>query len=440
MQTIFGIIIGFISLTILIVVHEFGHFLAAIRNGVTVKEFGIGFPPRLIAWQKIGRTWRRLAKTPDTTSPDTLSPVFTADPKTNPKTDPKLKSKSPPTSAQSAPSHSIQPNSNPSGLIFSINALPIGGFCSMDGENASSTTPGTFGAASFWAKTKILFAGVTFNLLFAAILLTSLAFAGLPQFLPNQFNIPSDQTITYATITIQSVQPSSPAALAGLQPGDHLTHLNDQPLTSLFDINKITRQIPDQPLKITYRRDHQTHHTTATLNPTSAPFLFGITSDQQGITTARHGLTAPIVGVVTTAQLTAETFKGLGTMLAQLTTGLINQFHPNNQTRQHAREQIDTVGKSVSGPIGIIGNIFPAASTSLTDILLLSAIISVSLACMNVLPIPALDGGRWLLIALYKLRKKPLDQSTEERIVGRAFLALISLILLITILDIIKLF
>ena len=118
MSIIFGIIIGLIVLTALVVAHEFGHFIMARRNGVKVLEFGIGFPPRGIAWvkqnhPKNGKKWKRL-----------------------------------PRSEWGKPQE---------GLIFSLNWLPIGGFCSMDGENATDKRPGTFGAASFCAKTKILF-------------------------------------------------------------------------------------------------------------------------------------------------------------------------------------------------------------------------------------------------------------------------------------------
>ena len=98
-------------------------------------------------------------------------------------------------------------------------------------------------------------------------------------------------------------------------------------------------------------------------------------------------------------------------------------------------------GTAVSGPVGIVGVIFPAfASSGLTNLAFLAALISVSLACMNVLPIPALDGGRWLLIAIYKLRRKELTKETEEKIVSRAFMVLLALIVLVTALDILKFF
>jgi regulator of sigma E protease len=94
----------------------------------------------------------------------------------------------------------------------------------------------------------------------------------------------------------------------------------------------------------------------------------------------------------------------------------------------------------LSGPVGIIGILFPAfVSDSATSVFFLVAIISISLACMNVLPIPALDGGRWLLITIFKLRKKELTKEKEEKIVGRAFMAIIILALIVTVIDVMRL-
>lgn len=128
-------------------------------------------------------------------------------------------------------------------------------------------------------------------------------------------------------------------------------------------------------------------------------------------------------------------------MVWNLISGAFRQFSPDEVVREEGQSAIQAAGDSVSGPIGIIGVIFPAfASTGASNLAFLAALISVSLACMNVLPIPALDGGRWLLIAIYKLRKKKLTKETEERIVSRAFMVLLMLIVVISILDIVRLF
>ena len=150
---------------------------------------------------------------------------------------------------------------------------------------------------------------------------------------------------------------------------------------------------------------------------------------------------APLVGVGLTAQLTGETFKGVGTMLWNLVSGIGSQFSFDETVRENGQEAISEVGDSVSGPVGIIGVLFPSfTAAGPTNLAFLTALISVSLACMNVLPIPALDGGRWLLIAFYKVRRKKLSKETEEKIVSRAMMVLLALIFIVTILDIIRFF
>ena len=115
------------------------------------------------------------------------------------------------------------------------------------------------------------------------------------------------------------------------------------------------------------------------------------------------------------------------------------QFSLDASVRESGQEAISAVGDSVSGPVGIIGVLFPAfTSAGPTNLAFLAALISVSLACMNVLPIPALDGGRWLLIAIYKVLGKELTKEKEEKIVSRAFMVLLALIVIVTILDIVR--
>ena len=128
-------------------------------------------------------------------------------------------------------------------------------------------------------------------------------------------------------------------------------------------------------------------------------------------------------------------------MIWNLVSGAFSQFSADEATRDAGREAISEVGDSVSGPVGIVGTLFPAfTAAGPTNLAFLAAVISVSLACMNILPIPALDGGRWLLIGFYKLRKKKLTKEAEEKIVSRAFMVLLTLMLIVTVLDIMRLF
>ncbi len=405
MNIVFGIIIGLIILMLLVVAHEFGHFIAARRNGVKVNEFGIGFPPRAIAWvrnpawqkgKKGVKKWLRLEKKDWDKSQDTL--------------------------------------------IFSINWLPIGGFCAMDGESDADTRKGTFGAASFWSKTKILFAGVAMNWLVAFIILTVLAFTGMPQFIENQFYLGNDAKIIGEGVTVYDIIEGSPAEKAGFEKNDRILAVGGEDIIVPTDVTAYGTAHAGEIGTYRILRGEEEKEISVELNPSDAEYALGIAMSY-GQTFIRSSWSAPIVGLGTTVQLTGETFRGLGEMVWNLISGAFRQFSPDEVVREEGQSAIQAAGDSVSGPIGIIGVIFPAfASTGASNLAFLAALISVSLACMNVLPIPALDGGRWLLIAIYKLRKKKLTKETEERIVSRAFMVLLMLIVVISILDIVRLF
>lgn len=408
MNIIFGIIIGIIILMTLVVLHEFGHFIMARKNGVKVNEFGIGFPPRAVAWvkksveieqngEKIQRTkWVKIPKS-DWNKPQ-------------------------------------------DSLIFSINYLPIGGFCSMDGESDADIRKGTFGAATFWGKTKILFGGVLMNWLAAFVILTVLALTGMPQFINNQFRIESDAHYEVGGVVIASVIEDSPAAAAGFAPGDKVIKVASDTVIYPETITSYNSEHYGEAVEYTILRDGSEQQITATLNPADAEYALGIQMSYSE-TFVRSTWSAPLVGLGTTLQLTGETFRGLGELVWNLISGFGRQFSLDSSVREAGQAAIGSAGDAVSGPVGIIGVIFPAfASTGAANLAFLAALISVSLACMNVLPIPALDGGRWLLIALYRLRGKKLSKETEEKIISRAFMVLIGLIILITILDITKLF
>lgn len=427
MDIFLGVVIGLIVLMILVICHEFGHFIASRRNGVNVLEFGIGFPPRAIAWIKDPKThkWRRFKKSEwDKGSITKTVGIDKENSKTAGTSDKKI----------------FQ-----DGLVFSLNWIPIGGFCQMDGESAEDSRPGTFGRASFWKKTKILFAGVTMNWLVAFIVLTILAWTGMPTFLDNQFTIKEDTRVDRIPVAVKSVHEGSPAAAAGFREGDYILKVNDQAVGYSNEIIKINEQNAGEKVTYTVKRQSEGAvdeeiNLTATLNPTGAEYLLGITM-QSSESLAYSTWSAPIVGAGLTLQMTGETFKGLGELVWNLVSGAFRQFSFDGEVRESGREAISTVGDSVTGPVGILGIIFPSfVSGGFADTMFVMALISISLACMNVLPIPALDGGRWFLIALFKLRKKRLTKEIEEKIVARAFMILLGLIAIVTILDITRFF
>lgn len=404
MNIFLGIVLGLLVLTFLITAHEFGHFIMARRSGVRVKEFGIGFPPRAICWvrskpekgQKKGK-WHKIKRE----------------------------------------DWKKEQNS----LIFSLNWLPIGGFCAMDGESDDETRKGTFGSVSFWKKTKILFGGVMMNWLVAFLILTILCWTGLPDILEHQFTIKSDETISAdAAVIVGEVKASSPAEAAGFQPADRLVSAGDTTIYTSSDVIDFNNAHAGQTVTYVVAREDTEKTLTTTLNESGAEYLLGITMSSPSVS-RRYTWSAPIVAAGITVQTTGETFKGLGQLVVDLVTGAARQVSSDASVREEGKEQLEYASNSVSGIVGIIGNYFPnLLSAGPTYIALFTAIISISLACMNVLPIPALDGGRWFMIFLCRLRHKKLSKEREQSIVAKSFVVLLILMAIITVLDIIKLF
>ena len=445
MDIFIGVVVGLVVLMILVVAHEFGHFIASRRNGVRVLEFGIGFPPRAIAWIKDEKTgkWRRLKRSE--WDKNNITKAVGSD-------------KSEKTSAvKGAENREDDKKIIQKGLIFSLNWLPIGGFCQMDGESAEDERKGTFGHASFWKKTKILFAGVAMNWLVAWIILTILAWAGMPNFVDNQFTIEADTRIDYTPVKVKEIRENSPAEKAGFRVGDYILKVNGEEVKNGSEIISLNKDKAGQEMTYTVRRTAKDDcecfiapcdcpeiekeiDLTTTLNAADAEYLLGV-SMESSESLSHSTWSAPIVGAGLTLQLTGETFRGLGELVWNLISGVGRQLSFDGSVRESGREAIEAVGDSVTGPVGIIGVLFPSFTASgPANLAFLTAVISVSLACMNVLPIPALDGGRWFLILIYKLRGKRLTKETEEKIVARAFMILLALIVLVTILDITRFF
>lgn len=450
MDIVIGMIVGLIVLMLLVTAHEFGHFIAARRNGVRVLEFGIGFPPRAVAWVKDPETkkWRRLTR--DEWDKGGINKTVLS-------------------GSQNAQDQSAYESSEKTevddkkliqpGMIFSLNWLPIGGFCQMDGESATDEREGTFGKASFWSKTKILFAGVAMNWLVAWVILTMLAWTGMPQYLDNQFTVESDTRYSDDPVLVISVAEGSPAERAGFKTNDRILAVDGNEFRRGSEITEynsahaggeVTYTLGMPVTNCTENLDggqscsddgaYAVREVTVTLNESDASYLLGV-SMETAQTLAYSTWSAPITGAGLTLQMTGETFKGVGQLVWNLITGVGSQFSFNEEVRESGQESLSEVKDSVSGPVGIVGMIFPAfASMGLPSVLYLAALISISLACMNVLPIPALDGGRWLLIGWYKLRKKPLTKEMEEKIVSRAMMVLLALIFIITVIDITRFF
>lgn len=378
-QLVIGILIGLLLLGIIVIVHELGHFLLARKNGVEVEEFGIGFPPRA----KVLGEYK--------------------------------------------------------GTLITLNWLPIGGFCKLKGESDSAKGKGTYGEASFWSKTKILLAGVCANFLLAALIFTILALVGMPKVDERQWSIESDTYITYSPVQVSSaVLSDSPASEIGLEIGDQILSLDGIELKTSAELPELTKQLRGQTVPIVYQRGGEVLEADVTLREHADGGYLGVSVGQSE--TSRSTWSAPIVGVVNAAQFAWWTVEGLAQVLADFGSGIIGSFSSNPEIREQATDNMTRAGDGISGPIGILGVLFPnAMMAGITQLIFISGLISISLAIMNILPIPGLDGGRWLLTAIFKIIKKPLTEELEAKINGIGMICLFILIILITFLDIMRL-
>lgn len=372
------VFIGFICILLLVIAHEAGHFYAARKSGVEVEEFGVGFPPK--------------AKT----------------------------------------------ITKRNGTEYTLNWLPLGGFVKLKGEHDSDTEKGSYGAARLRDKVKIMVAGVLANFLIAYILFTAIAAIGMPQLVDNQFNVSSDSRILKQQVLAGLVAEGSPAEKAGMQSNDQIVSITEAGgctecqsfvLTKSEQLSTATKSLSGRDVVIAVDRGGEQLLLSTTLldeqtvvdsKQTDSPkgYLGVVPTEFQ---TNRSTWSAPIVGAGLTIQFTELTFKGLWNIFAGLLSG----------DTQTAKEQ-------VSGVVGV-GYIFSYSSfLGPVFMLMIVAVISLSLAIMNLLPIPALDGGRLFVTLLYRAMRRPLTKETEERIHGTGFALLMILFVLITILDVQK--
>jgi regulator of sigma E protease len=394
------LILGLIMFVLLVVVHEWGHFIVSRRNGVEVEEFSIGFPPRVY-----GRKF---------------------------KNDPTL---------------------------YSISLLPLGGFVKLKGEHDADTTKGSYGAATTKTKVKIMLAGVGMNLLTAFLLLTIIALVGMPKLLDNQFTVSSDTKITKNTVVVSYVEPGSPAEKAGIKLNDKLIQSEslqgcgagqvDCRLTFAISnsdaLRESTHAFAGQLVRITVQRDDALKTVEAQLR-TDSEVEASKTADNpkgylgvvpQDFQLRRSTWSAPIVAGGVIKEFTVATLKGLWSAVRGLGSTIAGAVTGNKAARQSGQTK---ASEQVSGPVGIYFVLKQSGTFGYQFLLMIIAVLSLTLAIMNVLPIPALDGGRLFVTLLFRAAKKPLNQKLEERIHGTGFALLMGLFVLITMVDIKRFF
>ena len=326
--TIFGAVLIF---SVIILVHELGHFFTARIFGVTVHEFAVGMGPAL--WKKQGKE-----------------------------------------------------------TLYSVRAIPMGGFCQLEGEDDDSEAEGSFRKKGPIPRIIMLAAGAAMNLLlgFAVVLCLTAFTAGEG----------------LVTTTVESVMPESSAA-EFLQPGDKIVAVNDTRVHIRRDLSFALSQNGGKEATLTVRRDGEL------LTHTFVPMETTNEDGSKGYLVGFHVKVAPptVFGVIheafyQTVWMLKMVFVSLGMLL-------------------HGEAGIS----DLSGPVGVVGAMTQVAKTGWLELLYFAAFLAVNIGVMNLLPLPALDGGRILFVFLELIFRKPVP-AEKEGWVHFAGLALLLLLML----------
>ena len=344
------IIIFILILSILILVHELGHFLMAKKQGIKVEEFGFGLPPRLFGL-KIGET------------------------------------------------------------IYSLNLIPLGGFTKLYGEEYYEIKTHQQSDRAFinkkpWQKALVVIGGVLGNFLLGWFLLSFLVTQGVP--------VPTNKVI------IDKVVKNSPADLAGIKEKDVVLKFNSLSLTSPTSLISLTQKYVGQPITLIIQRDDQIFPMTIIprKNPPTGEGPLGIAITSY-LEKKYPWYQTPFFGLYEAVRITYQ----IASELLRIIFQLITFQHP----------QVD-----VSGPLGIASYTSSAIKFGKNAVLELLALLSFNLAIINILPFPALDGGRMIFVLYEAVAKKRPNKNIEKYTNFIGMIILLSLGILITIHDIIK--
>ncbi|KKP58620.1 MAG: Membrane-associated zinc metalloprotease [Candidatus Moranbacteria bacterium GW2011_GWF2_34_56] len=370
-------IIFILILGVLIFVHELGHYLIAIRNGIKADEFGFGFPPRIVGAVKNDQTkkyeiiWGNR----------------------------EVKSKN---------------------TIFSLNWIPLGGFVNIKGENGGAKKEkDSFVSKSAWIRIKVLAAGVTMNLILAWFLLAIVFAQGAPE------AISDNQKVKDAKVQISQVVENTPAKEMGLAIGDQVLKIctKGQACQSISKVEELKKYIDNNKGKeivLTVKRGGET------LELKGIPRI-EFPSDQGALG----------VGLARTALIDYPWYEAIGkgleavftiTILIVTTLGsLLGQFLSGSKPAM-----------DVAGPIGIAIMTKQVSALGFTYVLQFAAMLSINLAIINILPFPALDGGRIFFILIEKLKGSPVNQKFENMANSIGMLLLLLLMVVVTFHDFIQ--
>jgi len=372
----FSILVFFFIFSVIILIHEWGHFASARRHGVHVEEFGLGVPP------KAKTLW----------------------------TDKK-------------------------GCAFTLNWIPFGGFVRMEGEDAADEgikkTKGSFASKSILARMEIILAGVFMNFVLAIFLLTILFSVGTKPILLNKeavlTHIEQGTIILDEGLPVLAVSEGGPAYISGLQKGDVLLSINGQNITSSEEI--LALQSANEIARYNVYRTNE--------DGMQQKIQFQVQANEEGKIKAAFSM-LPSFKEVKDVQLPVhQAFVYSLKVSGEIAQATVHAFKSLiTRLVLHAE-----VPQGIAGPVGIASmthNIVEQGDIS--GIFKFMALLSLSLAIMNVLPIPALDGGRFVFLIIEAIIRRPIKASWEANINLASYALLLGLIALITWNDIVRIF
>jgi regulator of sigma E protease len=306
--------------------------------------------------------------------------------------------------------------------VYSINLIPLGGFVRMFGEEGEgSQDPESFSAQSPLSRARVIVAGVAMHLLLAFLLLVGLFWSGSPLIIGQASDYPG-VTVKYQRIVVASVENKSPAQTAGLTEGDQILSINgtkygDDEIARTYLLSQASEKVSLQ-----VKQGSHTSTKIVQLRPESQAQK-GVLGVQLGTVQYVHipAWEVPYVAIQEEAKIAWTIVVSLGGVIAGL-------FGHNS----------GAAISQVSGPIGITAIIAKVASFGVEPLVRLIVILTMSLAVFNILPIPALDGGRLFFVLLEAARGRKVKTTVENTVHATGFWLLIGLILLISVWDVIR--
>lgn len=342
------IIVALLVFSVLIFVHEMGHFIAAKRSGIKVNEFAMGMGPVLFQRQK-GET------------------------------------------------------------MYSVRWFPIGGYCAMEGDDEDSEDAHAFGRAPLWKRMTVILAGSAMNLLLGLIILGMLS-AGLF----------SDRETLIGTTQIYGFHEKA-VTNQWLQQGDTVKKINNHSVRTSNDMMYELSRDRDGIMDIVVERQLADGTTESVLLP-SVTFLM---REVEGVSVLTIDFT--LLGVEPTfGRVFGNMFNWTGSIIKQVWGSFADLLTGRYSVNQ------------VSGFVGVTGAITEAVKSGFDDLLMLTAFITINLGVFNLLPLPALDGGRFIFLLIEAVRRKPIQPRYEGLVHGIGFALLIALMIFVTFNDVAK--